>query len=67
MSIPTSVNAPLDEFWRPIKLDLYGTFLGCRFGIPELIRSPLAETNAVFRALRYSAEKIAQAEATARA
>jgi outer membrane protein assembly factor BamB len=29
--------------------------------------SPLAETNAVFRALRYSAEEIARAEATARA
>jgi NAD(P)-dependent dehydrogenase (short-subunit alcohol dehydrogenase family) len=35
----TAVNAPLDEFWRAIKLDLYGTFLGCRFGIPELIRA----------------------------
>jgi len=35
----TAVDAPLDEFWRAIKLDLYGTFLGCRFGIPELIRS----------------------------
>ena len=35
----TAVEAPLDEFWRAIKLDLYGTFLGCRFGIPELIRS----------------------------
>jgi NAD(P)-dependent dehydrogenase (short-subunit alcohol dehydrogenase family) len=33
----TVVDAPLDEFWRAIKLDLYGTFLGCRFGIPELI------------------------------
>jgi hypothetical protein len=30
----TAVEAPLDEFWRAIKLDLYGTFLGCRFGIP---------------------------------
>ena len=36
----TAVNAPLDEFWRAIKLDLYGTFLGCRFGIPELFRRP---------------------------
>ena len=36
---PTAVNAPLDEFWRAIKLDLYGTFLGCRFGIPELIKA----------------------------
>src|ERR1700738_2474929 len=35
----TAVNAPLDEFWRAIKLDLYGTFLGSRFGIPELIRA----------------------------
>lgn len=35
----TAVEAPLDEFWRAIKLDLYGTFLGCRFGIPEIIRS----------------------------
>ncbi len=33
------VDAPLEEFWRAIKLDLYGTFLGCRFGIPEIIRS----------------------------
>jgi len=32
----TAVEAPLDEFWRAIKLDLYGTFLGCRFGIPEI-------------------------------
>jgi NAD(P)-dependent dehydrogenase (short-subunit alcohol dehydrogenase family) len=31
--------APLDEFWRAIKLDLYGTFLGCRFGIPAIQRS----------------------------
>src|SRR4051794_3157661 len=35
----TVVEVPLDEFWRAIKLDLYGTFLGCRFGIPELIKS----------------------------
>ena len=35
----TAVAAPLDEFWRAIKLDLYGTFLGCRFGIPALIKS----------------------------
>jgi len=31
--------APLDEFWRAIKLDLFGTFLGCRFGIPVIQRS----------------------------
>jgi NAD(P)-dependent dehydrogenase (short-subunit alcohol dehydrogenase family) len=35
----TVVDAPLDEFWRVIKLDLYGTFLGCRFGIPAIIRA----------------------------
>jgi len=27
------------EFWRTIRVDLFGTFLCCRFGIPELIRS----------------------------
>ena len=32
-------DAPLDEFWRAIKLDLFGTFLGCRFGVPAIIRS----------------------------
>ncbi|HEY4041077.1 MAG TPA: SDR family oxidoreductase [Rhodopila sp.] len=31
--------APLEEFWRVIKLDLFGTFLGCRFGIPPIVRS----------------------------
>lgn len=31
------VDAPLDEFWRVIKLDLFGTFLGCRHGIPAII------------------------------
>ena len=35
----TVVEAPLDEFWRAIKLDLFGTFLGCRYGIPELIKA----------------------------
>ena len=35
----TAVNVPLDEFWRAIKLDLFGTFLGCRFGIPEIIQA----------------------------
>lgn len=33
------VDAPLEEFWRCITLDLWGTFLGCRLGIPEIIRS----------------------------
>jgi NAD(P)-dependent dehydrogenase (short-subunit alcohol dehydrogenase family) len=35
----TAVNPPIEEFWRAIKLDLFGTFLGCRFGIPELIKA----------------------------
>ena len=35
----SAVDAPLDEFWRVIKVDLFGTFLGCRFGIPELIKA----------------------------
>jgi NAD(P)-dependent dehydrogenase (short-subunit alcohol dehydrogenase family) len=35
----TVVEAPIEEFWRVIKLDLFGTFLGCRFGIPALIKS----------------------------
>jgi len=33
------VDASLDEFWRVIRLDLFGTVLGCRFGIPALIRA----------------------------
>ncbi len=35
----TVVDAPIEEFWRVIRLDLFGTFLGCRFGIPAIIRS----------------------------
>jgi NAD(P)-dependent dehydrogenase (short-subunit alcohol dehydrogenase family) len=35
----TVVDAPIEEFWRVIKLDLFGTFLGCRFGIPAIIGS----------------------------
>jgi len=35
----TVVEAPIDEFWRAIRLDLFGTFLGCRFGIPAIIAS----------------------------
>lgn len=35
----TVVDAPLEEFWRVIKLDLFGTFLGCRHGIPALAAS----------------------------
>jgi NAD(P)-dependent dehydrogenase (short-subunit alcohol dehydrogenase family) len=29
-------DMPLDEFWRTISVDLFGTFLGCRFAIPAL-------------------------------
>lgn len=32
-------EAPLDEFWRAIKLDLFGTWLCCRFAIPEMIKA----------------------------
>ena len=35
----TVVEVPIEEFWRAIKLDLFGTFLGCRHGIPALVRS----------------------------
>jgi NAD(P)-dependent dehydrogenase (short-subunit alcohol dehydrogenase family) len=35
----TVVEAPIEEFWRVIRLDLFGTFLGCRYGIPAIIRS----------------------------
>jgi NAD(P)-dependent dehydrogenase (short-subunit alcohol dehydrogenase family) len=35
----TVVDAPIEEFWRVIRLDLFGTFLGCRFGIPAIIQS----------------------------
>ncbi len=27
----------LDEFWRTIRVDLFGTVLGCRFAIPHLV------------------------------
>src|SRR5687767_10875275 len=35
----TVVDAPLEEFWRVIKLDLFGTVLGCRHGIPAIAKS----------------------------
>jgi NAD(P)-dependent dehydrogenase (short-subunit alcohol dehydrogenase family) len=35
----TVVEAPIEEFWRVIRLDLFGTFLGCRVGIPEIQRA----------------------------
>lgn len=32
-------EAPIDEFWARIKVDVFGTWLGCRFGIPAIIAS----------------------------
>jgi NAD(P)-dependent dehydrogenase (short-subunit alcohol dehydrogenase family) len=32
-------EAPEEEFWRAIKLDLFGTFLCSKVGIPELIKA----------------------------
>ncbi|GAA4417938.1 short-chain dehydrogenase [Advenella faeciporci] len=30
-------DAPIDEFWDKMKLDLFGTWLGCRYGIQAMI------------------------------
>ena len=32
-------EAPEEEFWRVIRLDLFGTFLVCKYGIPKLIET----------------------------
>jgi NAD(P)-dependent dehydrogenase (short-subunit alcohol dehydrogenase family) len=32
------VTAPVEEFWRVIKVDLFGTWLCCKFGIPEIVK-----------------------------
>lgn len=32
------VTASIDEFWRVIKVDLFGTWLCCRYAIPEIIK-----------------------------
>jgi NAD(P)-dependent dehydrogenase (short-subunit alcohol dehydrogenase family) len=32
-------DAPLEEFWRCINVDLYGTWLCCRYGVRELIKA----------------------------
>ena len=32
-------DVSLDEWWRAINLNLFGTFLGCRFGIPAIAAS----------------------------
>lgn len=30
-------DAPIDEFWSKMKLDLFGTWLGCRYGIQAML------------------------------
>jgi NAD(P)-dependent dehydrogenase (short-subunit alcohol dehydrogenase family) len=30
-------TAPFDEFWRKMKVDLFGTWLGCHYAIPHMI------------------------------
>jgi len=32
-------EAPEEEFWRVIRLDLFGPFVSCKHGIPELIKA----------------------------
>jgi len=32
-------EAPEEEFWRAMRLDLYGTFLCCKLGIPLMIKA----------------------------
>lgn len=32
-------EAPEEEFWRVVRLDLFGTFLCCKHGLPELIKA----------------------------
>lgn len=32
----TVVDVDIEVFWRTIRLDLFGTFLGCRFAIPRM-------------------------------
>jgi NAD(P)-dependent dehydrogenase (short-subunit alcohol dehydrogenase family) len=32
-------EAPEEEFWRAMRLDLFGTFLCCKHGLPELIKA----------------------------
>jgi NAD(P)-dependent dehydrogenase (short-subunit alcohol dehydrogenase family) len=34
-----ATKVSLDEFWRTIKVDLFGTFVTCKHGIPELIKA----------------------------
>lgn len=32
-------EAPEEEFWRVMRVDLFGTFAVCKYGIPELIKA----------------------------
>ena len=32
------ITASLDEFWNKMRVDHFGTFLGCRFAIPEMVK-----------------------------
>ena len=32
-------DVPDEEFWKAIKLDLFGTWLCCRYGIPAIVKS----------------------------
>lgn len=32
-------DAPEEEFWRVIRVDLFGPFVSCKFGLPELIKA----------------------------
>jgi NAD(P)-dependent dehydrogenase (short-subunit alcohol dehydrogenase family) len=54
-------DVSVDEFWRTIKLDLFGTVLCCKFGIPEIIRAGggsvvnTVSTVALIGTLRHSA------------
>lgn len=32
-------SVPIDLFWQSLKRDLFGTFLACRFAIPEIVKA----------------------------
>ena len=38
-------EAPEEEFWRVIKLDLFGTFLCSKIGIPEIVKAGAAPSS----------------------
>jgi NAD(P)-dependent dehydrogenase (short-subunit alcohol dehydrogenase family) len=39
MDVAVFLDASIDEFWRVINVDLFGTWLCCRFTIPEIMKS----------------------------